>query len=190
MTGHTATVFGATGFLGRYIVNRLGAYQQIRWEVVTIHLTSLSPARMHSRCPVQRRDGKETSESLRRPRTSRLYCTLRLTKSLVHTLNQCTRNTIYGTHSQSKRLFDIQTSYTIWLGGIILQSEDTYQASFRFETDETAETSIWRMFMWKELSVSPKLLPSTTLTDLSTSPLTTSTRNHHQSSSDQKYVIT
>ena len=22
--GHTATVFGATGFLGRYIVNRLG----------------------------------------------------------------------------------------------------------------------------------------------------------------------
>lgn len=24
MTGHTATVFGATGFLGRYIVNRLG----------------------------------------------------------------------------------------------------------------------------------------------------------------------
>ncbi|CAD0039481.1 unnamed protein product, partial [Aureobasidium pullulans] len=24
--GHTATVFGATGFLGRYIVNRLGTY--------------------------------------------------------------------------------------------------------------------------------------------------------------------
>lgn len=25
--GHTATVFGATGFLGRYIVNRLGTHQ-------------------------------------------------------------------------------------------------------------------------------------------------------------------
>lgn len=24
LLGHTATVFGATGFLGRYIVNRLG----------------------------------------------------------------------------------------------------------------------------------------------------------------------
>lgn len=24
ITGHTVTVFGATGFLGRYIVNRLG----------------------------------------------------------------------------------------------------------------------------------------------------------------------
>jgi hypothetical protein len=29
-SGHTATVFGATGFLGRYIVNRLGKITKIK----------------------------------------------------------------------------------------------------------------------------------------------------------------
>jgi hypothetical protein len=32
ITGYTATVFGATGFLGRYIVNRLGVWKPLdRW---------------------------------------------------------------------------------------------------------------------------------------------------------------
>jgi hypothetical protein len=36
--GHTATVFGATGFLGRYIVNRLGRCYQTRQVVPILHV--------------------------------------------------------------------------------------------------------------------------------------------------------
>jgi hypothetical protein len=46
--GHTCTVFGATGFLGRYIVNRLG--KGIRSRSIGPDLTrQTSPSRMHSR---------------------------------------------------------------------------------------------------------------------------------------------
>ena len=53
--GHTATVFGATGFLGRYIVNRLGMPQADKGLENT--LMGSSNARMYRRCTVSGGDG-------------------------------------------------------------------------------------------------------------------------------------
>lgn len=61
--GHTATVFGATGFLGRYIVNRLGMRQaDIGLENM---LMGPSNARMYRRCTISRGYGQEAFESHR-----------------------------------------------------------------------------------------------------------------------------
>lgn len=60
--GHTVTVFGATGFLGRYIVNRLGmstCCQQGKGEADN----PSSFAGMHGRCSLPRGDGEETPET-------------------------------------------------------------------------------------------------------------------------------
>ena len=62
--GHTATVFGATGFLGRYIVNRLGLPQADKW--LEDMLMGSSNARMYRRCTISRGDGQEAFESHRR----------------------------------------------------------------------------------------------------------------------------
>jgi NADH dehydrogenase (ubiquinone) 1 alpha subcomplex subunit 9 len=52
MGGHTVTVYGATGFLGRYVVNRLGSW------LATSKLESFtyqdSSKRMYGRCSVSR----------------------------------------------------------------------------------------------------------------------------------------
>jgi hypothetical protein len=52
LQGHTVTVYGATGFLGRYVVNRLGSW------LATSKLESFtyqdSSKRMYGRCSVSR----------------------------------------------------------------------------------------------------------------------------------------
>lgn len=48
--GYTATVFGATGFLGRYIVNRLGASGPSRQKQDMALMGANSPFWMHSHC--------------------------------------------------------------------------------------------------------------------------------------------
>ncbi len=53
--GHTATVFGATGFLGRYIVNRLGMLQADKGLVNK--LMGSSNARMYRHCTISGGDG-------------------------------------------------------------------------------------------------------------------------------------
>ena len=62
--GHTATVFGATGFLGRYIVNRLGMLQADKG--LEKKLMGSSNARMYRRCTISGGDGEEAFESHRR----------------------------------------------------------------------------------------------------------------------------
>ena len=62
--GHTATVFGATGFLGRYIVNRLGMLQADKG--LENMLMRSSNARMYRRCTISGGDGQEAFESHRR----------------------------------------------------------------------------------------------------------------------------
>lgn len=67
LTGHTATVFGATGALGRYIVNRLGSIASPRKLVngsETGSLTGLvcSAGRMPGRGPVPGGDGEAPSQ--------------------------------------------------------------------------------------------------------------------------------
>jgi hypothetical protein len=46
-TGHTATVFGATGFLGRYVVSKLGPFPPLSAFLPPL---SLSLSRAHGRC--------------------------------------------------------------------------------------------------------------------------------------------
>ena len=76
--GHTVTVFGATGFLGRYIVNRLGkeallgSYTRAVW---TNCLFKNSPARMHGHCAFPGGDGQATFEGLGRLRTGYIHGT-------------------------------------------------------------------------------------------------------------------
>lgn len=53
--GHTATVFGATGFLGRYIVNRLGVKQDDKG--LENMLMGSSDARMYRRRTIPGRYG-------------------------------------------------------------------------------------------------------------------------------------
>ena len=53
--GHTATVFGATGFLGRYIVNKLGRLQADKGLENT--LMGSSNARMYRRCTISGGNG-------------------------------------------------------------------------------------------------------------------------------------
>lgn len=62
--GHTATVFGATGFLGRYIVNRLGIVK-VNPHHNSICLIGNSKKWMYSRGTLSGRDGEETLEGLR-----------------------------------------------------------------------------------------------------------------------------
>ena len=62
--GHTATVFGATGFLGRYIVNRLGMLQAD--QGLDNRLMRSSNARMYRCRTVPGGDGEEAFESHRR----------------------------------------------------------------------------------------------------------------------------
>ena len=62
--GHTATVFGATGFLGRYIVNRLGIKKVDRR--LDNRLMRSSNARMYCCHTVPGGDGEEAFESHRR----------------------------------------------------------------------------------------------------------------------------
>lgn len=53
--GHTATVFGATGFLGRYIVNRLGMPQADKGLEHT--LMGSSNTGMYCHCTISGGDG-------------------------------------------------------------------------------------------------------------------------------------
>ena len=53
-TGHTATVFGATGALGRYIVNRLGTLARVYSAELHAYGYDTSSARMHRRGPIPR----------------------------------------------------------------------------------------------------------------------------------------
>lgn len=59
LSGHTATVFGATGFLGRYIVNRLGTQTKNPKQMSS--LTVNSPFGMYGGCAFPGGDGKATS---------------------------------------------------------------------------------------------------------------------------------
>jgi len=62
--GHTVTVFGATGFLGRYIVNRLG---MLYYDASQLRYWFLDSAeRMHGHNSISRGDGQKTSEGCRR----------------------------------------------------------------------------------------------------------------------------
>lgn len=60
LLGHTATVFGATGFLGRYVVNRLGTQTSSPKQISS--LTMNSPFRMYGGSAFPGRDGKATPE--------------------------------------------------------------------------------------------------------------------------------
>lgn len=59
---HTATVFGATGQLGRYIVNRLGSTARSEAISTPTDEPCCSETRMHRRCAVPRGDGQAPSQ--------------------------------------------------------------------------------------------------------------------------------
>lgn len=63
--GYTATVFGATGFLGRYIVNRLGLYHGPAFPEAIGALTSRSNPGMHCGGPLPRGDDQAPLEGHR-----------------------------------------------------------------------------------------------------------------------------
>lgn len=58
--GHTATIFGATGFLGRYIANRLGTETSDPKQMSSI--TMNSPFGMYGGSAFPGGDGKATPE--------------------------------------------------------------------------------------------------------------------------------
>ncbi len=65
-------MFGATGFLGRYIVNRLGTSTKLQTGCVNAGLIHYSSERMHGGGTIPRRDGEETFEAYRRSWKSRV----------------------------------------------------------------------------------------------------------------------
>ena len=72
--GHTATVFGATGFLGRYIVNRLGICDQSpRLRTSANRLISYSLFRMYRCHPIQGGDGQASSQGYGRSGQGRFH---------------------------------------------------------------------------------------------------------------------
>jgi thioester reductase-like protein len=62
-TGYTATIFGATGFLGRYLVNRLGMVDSFGQENILTAVRSSQWSDLHHTLP--RGHGKATSQGCR-----------------------------------------------------------------------------------------------------------------------------
>lgn len=109
--GHTATVFGATGQLGRYIVNRLGAFriEQLRRIMLTWGLQLGKDVLWL--CLSARKWPSATLRSLATLVGSSSLSVLR--KRHANAILTLHRSTIFETPPLSKRVSATPTSYTI-----------------------------------------------------------------------------